>query len=91
MDKPGSDPTVIGQTVTLSGEAYTVIAVMPAYVDFPAPGVQAWVPLIPLPGEQSDRGAHMFEVIGRLKPDVSIEQARREMVLIARRIRAAIS
>jgi putative ABC transport system permease protein len=82
----GSDPAVIGQSVTLNGEPHTVIAVMPAYMRYPGPGVQAWVPLILLPGEGSDRGTHMFEVIGRLKPDVSIDQAQREMALIARRI-----
>jgi putative ABC transport system permease protein len=82
----GSDPGVIGQSVTLSGEPHTVIAVVPAYLNFPAVGVQAWVPLVPSPSEASSRGEHMFEVIGRLKPDVPLDQAQKEMVLIARRI-----
>ncbi len=81
-----SDPNVIGQTVTLDSEPHTVVAVMPAYVQIPTPEVQAWIPLVVTPKFANDRGEHMFEVIGRLKPQVSLGDAQREMALIARRI-----
>lgn len=82
----GSDPAVVGQSVTLNAEPHTVIGVMPAFLNYPDTDAQAWVPLVPSPGDANDRGMHMFEVIGRLKPGVSIEQAQKEMALIARRI-----
>jgi putative ABC transport system permease protein len=82
----GADPNVIGQSVTLEGTPHTVIAVMPAYMQFPAPEVQAWIPLVVPAVLAHDRGSHMYEVIGRLKPQVSLNDAQREMALIARRI-----
>jgi putative ABC transport system permease protein len=80
-----SDPNVIGRTVTLNSEPHTVVAVMPAFVQIPA-DVQAWIPLAVLPKFAHDRGEHRFEVLGRLKPQVSLGDAQREMALIARRI-----
>ncbi len=82
----GSNPNVIGQSVTLDGEPHSVIAVMPAYVQFPAPDTQAWIPLVVPPALANERGSHMYEVIGRLKPQASLGDAQREMELIARRI-----
>jgi predicted permease len=82
----GSDPNVIGQTVTLNAEPHTIVAVMPAYVQYPAPEIQAWIPLVVSPKLANDRGSHMFEVIGRLKPQVSLADAQRDIALIAHRI-----
>ena len=82
----GSDPNVIGQSVSLNGEPHIVIAVMPAYVQFPSPNIQAWIPLVVPASLAHDRGSHMYEVIGRLKPQVSLEAAQREMAVIASRI-----
>ena len=82
----GSDPGVIGRSVTLNSEPHTVIGVMPDYVRFPTPEVRAWIPLVVPPDLAHDRGSHAYEVIGRLKPQISVKEAQQEMVLIARRI-----
>lgn len=83
----GSDPQVIGKSLTLDGESYRVIGVMRNGFQFPR-GVQLWVPsefdersLSP-----RARGAHYLTVIARLKPGASIDQAQAEMVSISKRL-----
>ena len=82
-----SDDSVIGRTIRLNREDYTVIGVMPAsfrWLGFPA---QLWTPLVLTAADQTaaarnDRSLYVF---ARLKPGVSLEQARAEMVTLARR------
>ncbi len=90
-DQFGGEDDVIGQTVTLSGEAYTVSGVMPPGFGFPAGDVQAWVPLslIPDSGIPRLRQVRFLRVIGRLAPSATIESARREMGVIAGRLASA--
>jgi putative ABC transport system permease protein len=83
----GSDPQVIGKSLTLDGESYRVIGVMQNGFQFPR-GVQLW-----LPSEFDERslsprarGAHYLTVIARLKPGASIEQAQAEMASISKRL-----
>ena len=85
-DQFASDPNVIGQSVTVEGVPHTILAVMPASLRFPSVNTQAWIPLVVLPIFANDRTDHRYQVIGRLKPQVSLDQAQREMALIARRI-----
>ena len=82
----GSDPAVLGTSITLDGEAYTVLGVMPP--DFGMRGGQAdlWVPLSFGPHRPADRGSAYLGAIGRLKPGVSLEQARLEMDLLGQRL-----
>ncbi len=80
----GADTGVIGQTIKLDGEAYTVIGVMPP--DFQFLGqADLWTPLA-LDAGRSDRSRRFLLVMGRLKPGVTIEQARAEMEAIAGRL-----
>jgi predicted permease len=86
----GSDPTMIGQKITLSGNPYTVVGVMPAglqhvggeYRSFPhGEGVDVWWPMnLSL---KSPRFAHFLNTIGRLKPGVTRETAEAEFNVIA--------
>jgi putative ABC transport system permease protein len=80
----GSDSSLVGRTVTLNGEPWSVIGVMPK--DFLIPGSlsEIWMPLGL--AVSSDRGNRYLRVLGRLKPGVSLEAARDELLLIARRI-----
>ncbi|HXG68906.1 MAG TPA: ABC transporter permease [Blastocatellia bacterium] len=80
----GADPNILGQTITLSGQDYTVIGVMPADFYFPSTEVELWTPM----GWNSNeiaglRRPHFLRAIARLKPGVSLEQARAEMTAIA--------
>jgi len=83
----GSDPAILGRTIRLNREDYTVIGIMPA--DFHLMGfiAQLWTPLVLTQSDQT-AAAHndrSFRFFGRLKPGVTLEQARAEMSVLARR------
>ena len=85
----GSDPGVIGRSLSLNGEPYTVVGVLPSSVRLPAFGNwrdQVWVPLAFSAEEAASRGNHYLEVIGRMKPGVTVAKARAEMETIAARL-----
>ena len=80
----GSDPGIVGKNITLNGQGYQVVGVMPSQFRYPA-GQQAWLPLA-INLTQWSRRAHLLDVVGRLKAGVSLRQAAAEMDGIARRI-----
>src|SRR5256714_1018058 len=85
----GSDPGVIGRALALNGESYTVVGVLPNSVRLPSFGNwrdQIWVPLAFSAEDAASRGNHYLEVIGRMKPGVTLEQARAEMATIMARL-----
>jgi predicted permease len=92
----GGDRSIVGQTVTLDRRPYTVIGVMPASFEFPRRGPQSnnkpagiWVPIAFTDGQRQGRGNQFnHSVIGRLKENVSIDEARAELDVLARRINA---
>ena len=82
------DPAVLGQALSLNGTPYTIIGVLPeAATAFPQTGIQLWVPRpaeVPyLVRSQLDNGGFFFQAIARLGPNVSLEQAREAMKVIA--------
>ena len=78
----GGDPAVVGRTVAIDGRDRTVVGVMPA--DFPSVGTRAdlWVPVRLSP----EAGGRTLQVVGRLHPGTTLEEARREMSAIGRRL-----
>ena len=85
----GSDPSVVGRALTLNGESYTVIGIMPRFVQLPGfanRNDQLWVPIAFPAEEASQRGNHFLEVIARLKPGITLKQAQAEMETIAARL-----
>jgi putative ABC transport system permease protein len=72
--------------LSMDGELYSVIGVMPRGFDFPA-GVAVWVPRDRF-GWSTSRSSHNGEGIARLRDGVNIEQARADLDTIARRIHA---
>ncbi|MDD5544084.1 MAG: ABC transporter permease [Acidobacteriia bacterium] len=78
----GGDAQVVGKTLLLNGESFTVIGVMPADFDFPV-GTEVWAPLALNASEQADRADHYLQVMGRLKSGVSKAQAEAEMAQLA--------
>ena len=80
----GGATDVLGRTLQLNGQTYTVVGVMPA--SFQRSGnAEFWTPMAFSPAERAPnyRGAHFLRAYGRLKPGVSLEQAQAEMTAIA--------
>ena len=82
----GSDPNVLGQTVTLNGKSFTVIGVMPEDFQFPYIGGELWTPLVFDQQTAANRGNHYLQVVGLLRDGVTIEQADAEIRAIADRL-----
>ena len=81
----GADRNVLGRTVQLSGNPYTIIGVMPRHFIYPIiQNAELWTPaqLEPV----NSRGNAFLRVIARLKPGVSLQQAQAEMSTIAARL-----
>lgn len=85
----GGDRDIIGKTITLSGRGYDVVGVMPSAFFFPGRDVQLWVP-VAYSRERiaQSRRPHWLGVVARLKPGVSLDQARQDMAAIARQLEA---
>lgn len=80
------DPAINGKTLTLNGETYTVVGVMPARFQFPANDDELWVPIAFTAEEAANRNRHYLEVVARLKPGVTLQQAQAEMTTIGARL-----
>jgi predicted permease len=84
----GSDPSVIGRTVRVNDVPCVIIGVMPDGFGFPF-NTEAWQPLALIPElDAQKRNARNFQVLGRLAPEVSQDQATAEMVAIGARLAA---
>jgi putative ABC transport system permease protein len=81
----GGDPGVIGRDIRLDGTARTVVGVMPAGFRFPSQ-TDIWVPMASVFGMNDNREWRADQAIGRLKPDVTVQNAQAEMSLIAERL-----
>ncbi len=82
--------SIIGQTILLSGNPYTVVGVLPE--DFHSPVMwprmpEVWVP-IGLDPNVGRRDARMLRVLGRLRPDASIETARADLDVLSKALAA---
>jgi putative ABC transport system permease protein len=80
----GANRDLLGKPLTLSGETYTVIGVMPTFFQF-SEQADLWTLLRGVPNSQDL--ANQLHVVGRLKPDISMESARLEMDRVARQVR----
>ena len=87
-DRFSGDPSLVGQALTLNGAPYTVVGVLPESASaFPLNQIDIWVPrpaevpyLVP---SQLNNGGFFFQAVARLRPGVSLEQAREAMNVIA--------
>src|SRR5687768_12596936 len=81
----GSDPALLGKTISLDGKPHTVVGVMPPDFEFPMNGSELWAPAVFSPQEAANHYRHYLQVFGLLKPGATAEQAQAEMTAIAER------
>jgi len=83
------DEQILGKTLPLSGNVYTVIGVMPAAFVTPRVSSEAWTPVhVSNPLAANFRGVHFLRTYGRLADGVSLDQARAEMAVIDKNLAA---
>jgi putative ABC transport system permease protein len=85
----GEDPRVIGRTMKLNDEAYTIVGVMPATASvesWTGMASDVWIPLALTDEQRSVRGGHNRDGVARLKRDVALAQAQAEMDAISARL-----
>ena len=83
----GSDPNILGRRLTLNGEMFTVVGVLPESFIFPLGDLDVWLPIHRYPNyKTNDRGQKAQLVIGRIHSGVSREGAREQLNVIAQRI-----
>jgi len=83
------DQSVLGKTIRINNEPYEIVAVMPdaipEWMEIPHKVPQVWTPFVPYPGvwQPDHRGDRNFSVLGRLKPGVTLQQAKTDLSRIA--------
>lgn len=84
------DPAVRGRQLRLSGETVTVVGVMPARFEWVNlwSHIDVWRPMAFSDAARADRSRNFLNVVGRLKPGVTLVQAQAEMTVIAERLAA---
>ncbi|MBZ5591142.1 MAG: ABC transporter permease [Acidobacteriia bacterium] len=82
----GSDRQVIGRSIQLNHQLYTVAGVMPPEFAHPSSRTVLWTPLALPPDFFSDRKDHALRVFGRLKAGISFRRAEAEMDAIAKQL-----
>jgi predicted permease len=81
------DPQAVGRTVTLSGNNYTVIGVLPANFALPRDHADVFVSLwVGYPEAAAFRGVHFMDSYWRLKPGVTLAQAQADVLAIDRHL-----
>jgi macrolide transport system ATP-binding/permease protein len=92
----GGDPALVGKTITLNGQGFTVVGVTPPQFQGAEVGMapDVFAPMMmqsrAMPGRNwlDGRGIGWLRVVGRLKPGVSVEQARSEMTALGDQMRS---
>lgn len=84
--KLGSDPQVVGRSVELDGQQWTIVGVLAPDAEYPS-GVELWKPMVFSANDLAQRNSWSLNVIGRLRPSITLEQAnasaKRAMSLVA--------
>ncbi len=84
----GGDPSIVNRVISLDDSAWTIVGVLPEAFRpqlLPRPGeLSVWTPKVIQEHEKRTRGSAWWNVVGRLKPGVSLDEAQAEMTSIAR-------
>jgi putative ABC transport system permease protein len=82
----GSDRGILGREIMLEGRPHTVIGVMPVDFDYPVGQCDLWTPRVLSPEQRDDRQRRNTMTVGRLRPGVTLRQARAELQALAARL-----
>jgi putative ABC transport system permease protein len=88
----GTSRHVVGQTMMLNAQSFTIVGVMPAGFKFPVTGAKftevadLWIPLSFDQDQMADRTTNFFSVIGRLKPSATVAQAQASMNVLSKQL-----
>jgi putative ABC transport system permease protein len=85
----GGDPGIVGRDILLSDEKYTVVGVMPRgfqLLDFMGMEIRLWVPARFTQRTLTNRGSHYLQVVARMKPGVTLDQANNNIKTISAQI-----
>jgi predicted permease len=81
----GGDNSIVGKRITLGGDSYEVVGVMPATFAYPSPRAEVFIPYSTIPDEAIPRlrFVRILSMVGRLKPGVTVQQASADLNSIA--------
>src|SRR5215510_3165799 len=83
-----SDPSIINRAITLNGESFVVVGVMPRGFFFPEREIELWTPWAMEPEQKAGRGDHYLRLVARLKQGTTLERANADLASIAQRLSA---
>jgi putative ABC transport system permease protein len=86
QNRLGASPDLIGQTLNLNGQVFTVVGILPAGFKFTWSDCEVWLPIQHYPNYSMDRSRTSSGVMGRMKPGIKLAQAQTEMEIVARRL-----
>lgn len=81
----GGSTGTVGKTVELDAGRYTIVGVMPPTFHFPGK-TEVWIPIDMTSKQFRQRGNHGLNVIGRIKPGITLAQARQDLLAISLRL-----
>ncbi|MDQ3171515.1 MAG: ABC transporter permease [Acidobacteriota bacterium] len=81
----GSDASALNRVVDIDGTPTRIVGIMPRGFDVHDQRVELWLPLTIDPASPGNRGGHFLYLIGRMKPNVEIGQARAELDTLIQR------
>jgi putative ABC transport system permease protein len=84
----GADRSLLGRTLTLNGEAYTVVGILPQSFTLPGAEVEMASPLVlETDARRTERGSNFLRAFARMKPGVTALQAQADLAAISERLR----
>src|SRR6185369_6836666 len=82
----GRQQDIIGRVLRINDREYKIVGVMPPNFAYPRGGIEVWTPFVVAGESWRDRNWRFLQVIGLLKPGVTVAQAQTEMNVIAQRL-----
>lgn len=86
QSKYGGDRGLVGRDVLLDDEKYTVVGIMPRGFQFLDQDIRIWIPAAFTPRQLANRGGHFLQVVARMKPGVTLDQANGDIKAITAQI-----